>query len=159
VDDIKSSPLFGVGMGNFVENIPKGKALDRSIEVTAKSMGFDGSDFLGAQNLPIDKWVFQPVHNIYMLVVSETGFSGLVVFMVLIFYLLYSVIKNIKFKDVSLDLKKEEIQDIVSNVFKLTMLFVALIFLVVAFFDHLFWTSQQGRLLMGLVLGMLAAGI
>jgi len=49
---IRSSPLFGIGLGNFLVNLPE---FQRNNQIF---------------------WL-QPVHNIFLLVVSETGFLGL----------------------------------------------------------------------------------
>lgn len=54
---IRSSPLFGVGAGNFVVNLPKYRV---------------GNFY----------WM-QPVHNIFLLAWSEIGILGLIVFLVL----------------------------------------------------------------------------
>ena len=58
---IKENFFFGVGLNNFIPNIPK---------VT--------SSFLNA-------WELQPVHNIFLLVFSEAGIIGLVAFIYLFF--------------------------------------------------------------------------
>ena len=54
---IKEHPIFGVGLGNFIKNIPK-YSKDNS-------------------------WLLQPVHNIYLLIFAETGLMGLVIFFIL----------------------------------------------------------------------------
>ena len=63
---IKENFFFGVGLNNFIPNIPK---------VT--------NSFLNA-------WELQPVHNIFLLVFSETGIVGLIAFI----YLFFSVSIN-----------------------------------------------------------------
>ena len=59
---IKENFLFGVGLNNFIPNLPK---------VT--------NSFLNA-------WELQPVHNIFLLIFSETGVFGLIAFCFLIFF-------------------------------------------------------------------------
>jgi len=60
------SPLFGVGLGNFLVELPK--------------------------NLPSRTIYFlQPVHNIYLLILAETGLVGLVAF----FFLLWHVFRRV----------------------------------------------------------------
>lgn len=154
LDEIKEKPFFGEGPGNFVISIPRGKALERSIDVTVSSLNFDGGDFVSATQ---EKWIFQPVHNVYLLIASEFGLIGFSLFIFILLYSLFGLIKKIKFKEVSLDLEEKEIKDICLNVFKLTMLFILFIVLFVLFFDHFFWTSQQGRLLIGVIIGLVAA--
>src|SRR6185369_3286218 len=56
--------LFGLGIGNFVP-------------------------WLMTQNLHLDRGLYQPVHNIYLLVYSETGPVGLALFLVFITLVLY----------------------------------------------------------------------
>lgn len=57
---IGSSPIFGVGLGNFIVKAP---------------------DFLA---VPATSAYLQPVHNIYLLIAAETGLVGLGLFLVLI---------------------------------------------------------------------------
>ncbi|KKP38425.1 MAG: Lipid A core-O-antigen ligase-like protein enyme [Candidatus Woesebacteria bacterium GW2011_GWC2_33_12] len=59
---IKDNFLFGVGLNNFIPNLPK---------VT--------NSFLNA-------WELQPVHNIFLLVFSETGVIGFIVFSLLVLF-------------------------------------------------------------------------
>jgi O-antigen ligase len=54
---VKENPISGVGLGNFIINIPK-----YSIDNT---------------------WILQPVHNIYLLIFAETGLIGLVIFFII----------------------------------------------------------------------------
>lgn len=61
---IKSNFLFGVGLNNFVPNLVK------------------------VSNTFINAWELQPVHNIFLLVFSETGFIGLLSFITLLFFTL-----------------------------------------------------------------------
>lgn len=55
---IKSSPVYGVGVNNFLVNLPEVK----------KSATYSMNNYL------------QPVHNIYLLIAAETGMVGLMVF-------------------------------------------------------------------------------
>jgi O-antigen ligase len=75
-------------------------------------------------------WILQPVHNIYLLIFSETGIFG-----ILIAYLLVVVVLRKSFH-----LRK--------SVF-LSVIFV----LVIGLFDHYWFTLQQNMLLIALVLG------
>ncbi len=106
---ISQRPLLGVGLGNFVWNI--------------KEMF----------NL-LPNWIHQPVHNLYLLIASETGLTGLVIFL----FFLFQLLKR--------SFKKE----------KTVLLILISSFLFIGFFDHFFWTLQQGQLIFWLTLGLLA---
>ena len=69
---IKASPVFGVGLGNFISRL------------------FDFS-----QNREVVYW-FQPVHNIFLLVAAETGLIGLGVFL----YFLFRTYKHLLIKSI-----------------------------------------------------------
>lgn len=106
---ISEHPFLGIGQGNFVFRL--------------KEM----LDLMSA-------WIWQPVHNIYLLIASETGLVGLSVFLLFIFQLF----KNAFFEK------------------KTFFLLVGFSFLFIGLFDHFFWTLQQGQLMFWLVLGLLA---
>jgi len=97
-------PLSGIGLGNFVWEI---------------------KDIF---NL-LSNWLHQPVHNIYLLIISEIGLIGLVIFLMFIYRVL------------------------VQNKDRLLLL-VILSFLFIGLFDHFFWTLQQGQLIFWLILGL-----
>ena len=106
---ISEQPFLGVGQGNFVFRLRE--MLDL-----------------------MSPWIWQPVHNIYLLMASETGLIGLSVFLLFLFRL---------FK----------------NAFGQRKTFILLIgfsFLFIGMFDHFFWTLQQGQLAWWLVLGLLS---
>jgi hypothetical protein len=110
---IKENPWLGIGLGNFVWEI--------------RQM----LDLLSA-------WLHQPVHNIYLLIGSETGLIGLFLFLVFIFRLLFSLMFNPR------DSRQGWILIIVFS------------FLFIGLFDHFFWTLQQGQLMFWLILGIVA---
>lgn len=58
---IKENFWFGVGLNNFIPNLVK------------------------VSNTFVNAWELQPVHNIFLLVFSETGIVGLIIFCFLIF--------------------------------------------------------------------------
>lgn len=58
-DLIKSRPLFGIGLGNYIVG-------------------------LNTLRLGVSSWLLQPVHNIFLLIFSETGITGLLMFYFLI---------------------------------------------------------------------------
>lgn len=97
---VSSSSLFGVGLNNFV--------------IKAK-------DYLPKV---FDFYIFQPVHNVYLLILAELGIVGFAIFMVFIFYLLAKSLKTNPL--------------VTTVIFQLALL---------GFFDHYLFTLQQGQLL------------
>ncbi|KKU80824.1 MAG: hypothetical protein UY09_C0052G0001, partial [Parcubacteria group bacterium GW2011_GWA2_47_8] len=113
------APVLGVGIGNIIPYFEQ---------------RYDSYDY--------PAWVFQPPHNLYVLIAAETGTVGLVVFIALLGLVALRCIVG---------LRQHRGSDSVISV----VLFVS--FLVLAFFDHYFWTLQQGRLLWWLVIGLCCA--
>ncbi len=100
----KSSPIFGVGLNNFLVNLPR------------------------YQKYPAGFLSIQPAHNIYLLILAETGLVGFLLFV-------WFIVKTyLRIKDK-----------------KFIILFVILI---LGLFDHYFLTLQQGQLLLALVFGL-----
>lgn len=110
---IQEYPLLGIGMGNFVWEIRQ--MLDL-----------------------LNSWIHQPVHSIYLLIVSETGLIGLFMFLMFLYQSLRRFRKRIKDKK------------------KYLLLFVISAFLFLGLFDHYFWTLQQGQLMFWITLGLMA---
>jgi O-antigen ligase len=95
------NPFFGVGLNNFIANIPK--YLDNNL------------------------WILQPVHNIYLLVLVESGLIGLLLFFV-------GIVKI--FDKAS-----------INKYFFLIFIFI----LISGYFDHYWLTIQQNLILVTLV--------
>ncbi len=106
-------PFFGIGIGNFVNWFKE------------VSPGL-------ASNL------YQPVHNIYLLIFSETGALGLTVFLLFLIFLSKNYLK-LKF----------------TQPFHYSFLIIFLSLLFFGLFDHFLWTLQQGQIIFWLVLGLL----
>ncbi|HZJ18646.1 MAG TPA: O-antigen ligase family protein [Patescibacteria group bacterium] len=98
------NPIFGVGINNFIVMLP---AITK-----IKSL-----------------YLLQPAHNIYFLILAETGILGFFGFILLIFYSIKRISK-------------------VSPFFP-----SIIIILFLGLFDHYFLTLQQGQLLLSIVLG------
>ncbi len=103
---ILQKPLLGVGGGNYTLIVYK---KDFSI-------------------YPI--WYYQPVHNVFLLILAELGIVGLILFLLFL------------------------IQTLMKTSPQLRFLLVILYFLF--FFDHWLWTSHFGLFLLFLILGMLS---
>lgn len=116
-DIIKKYPLLGVGPGNFIPHI--------------RQFAEDAPRFKPADGL-------QPVHNLYLLVASETGVLGFVAFVAFFAFLAF------QFWRAKPGLRAP-----------LVIFLVTLGLLAGA--DHYFWTLQQGRLLWWLGWGIIAA--
>lgn len=110
---IGQHPLLGVGPGNFVAVMK--------------------------ETIKLDDWLYQPVHNIYLLAAAELGLPALLAFLVFLF---------LTVKNAGRSQEKPAVID-------LLLLFLG--FLVWGFFDHFFWDLQQGRLLFWIILGLLAS--
>lgn len=110
IEMIKKSPLFGVGLNNFLVNLP--------------DYQFNNQVF----------WL-QPVHNIGLLLLSEIGILGL-----LVFNFKFSIFKTIK--------------KIIKNNDKVMLLIIGIIF-VSGMVDHYWFTLPQNMWLLSLVLGLL----
>lgn len=85
---------------------------------------------------------YQPVHNIYMLVITETGVFGGLVFVLIIAEFLGATYLMIKKK------KKE----LTETCLVITGAFISL--LIIGLFDHYLWTLSFGILLFWLILGL-----
>ncbi len=107
IEMFKSSPLMGVGLNNFLVNLP-------SFQQTKSTILY-----------------LQPVHNIFLLIVAETGLLGLTIFI----WLIWKTIKKL----------------LTAKRFLLTTL-LAILFL--GLFDHYWLTLEQGQLLFTLILGL-----
>ena len=123
LSSIKEKPFLGLGLGNFVWYLLN---------------NYHFKEF----------WLYQPVHNLYLLIASEMGIFGLIVFLIFVVRILLGSF-NLFFKRQILDNKR-----LVLLVFY--SLFFA--FLVLSFIDHYFWTIQQSRLIFWIVLGI-ASGL
>jgi len=117
---IKEKPILGIGIGNFVNYSENYPAYLRA-----------ASKMLGLTTIP--DWIYQPVHNIYLLIASEIGILGVIVF-------LGFIVLNIRRSNLRWEVRP------------LTILFVG--FLILALADHYFWTLQTGGIMFWLALAL-----
>jgi len=116
---IKDHPVFGVGLNQYLVELPK----------YLKNASFRD---------------YQPVHNVFLLVLSEIGVFGFLVVGVIAIKLLNCyIVKLLRTKNNNLTIQQ------FSNGF------LILVVLVISLFDHYFYTTQQGNLMIGLVMGIL----
>lgn len=103
---LKTNVLYGIGINTFTHYI--------------------GSYLFDMGAIRFD----QPVHNMYLLILSETG---LIAFVLFIFFIISSIYKSLK------------------EPFLAILLFQMLL---LACFDHYFWTIHQSQLLFWIILGL-----
>jgi O-antigen ligase len=111
------NPVLGVGIGQFVPQL-----MSR------------------LKHWPAN--IYQPVHNIYLLIASETGFAGLVSFLLFFAFLFWEFIRRPGFK----------------KAHSLSFLILAFSFLLMGLFDHFLWTIQQGNLIFWMILALISLG-
>jgi O-antigen ligase len=128
---IKEKPILGIGIGNFVDYSHNYPAFLRA---ASKMAGINGQK-------TIPDWIFQPAHNIYLLIASEIGIFG---FLFFVLFILIKISKSIK------PIKPKEIFDVMGP---MPFLFIA--FLIIGLSDHYFWTLQSGGIMFWLSLAML----
>lgn len=118
---IFNNPIFGIGNGQFVPEMQKYSAII------------------------FESWQFQPVHNVFLLIWSELGIIGLVLF---IWWLwkLFRTPSPLQGED------KGELSGILTITLKSVL--IGFIF-IIALFDHYFWDIQQGQIVFWLVAGLL----
>ncbi|MEI7890541.1 MAG: O-antigen ligase family protein [bacterium] len=119
-ESLLANPIIGVGAGQFVPSM--------------------------AKYTNLLTWQYQPVHNVFALIINE---YGIFIFIGFIFYL----IKAFKNEECSTWNRKT---DAIGKSLALIHLRGALLsFLFIMFFDHYFWDIQQGQILLWLLLGLI----
>lgn len=114
---IKEKPFLGLGLGNFVSYL------------------FNSYYFK-------DFWLYQPVHNLYLLIASEIGILGLIIFLIFIGKILLKELKEFFLKNI--------------NLVKACFLFLVACFLFLGLIDHYLWTLQQSRLVFWITLATIS---
>ena len=121
IEMIEKNLIFGVGVGNFVLRI------DEYV------------------NFDIQWWQYQPVHSMYLLIGSEIGLLGFLVFGLLGIWVL---------RKAYLNYRRGDMEDRILII----GLFGALIAIfVISFFDHYWWDIQQDTICLWMVLGLLCS--
>lgn len=113
-ESLKSLNWFGVGSGNFV-------------------------NWLMTKDQNLSRNLYQPVHNIYLLIYSENGILGISVFVMFLALLVKDFIVRTRMK----------------KLYHFSFLLIFLSFLFLGLFDHFLWTLQQGRFIFWLTLAIL----
>src|SRR3989344_7585409 len=106
--------LFGIGLGDF-------------------------PGWLMEQNPNLPRHIYQPVHNVYLLIYSEVGVIGFILFLLFLAGLLYEFIKKTRLRELK----------------HYSFLLVVISVLFIGLFDHFLLTIQQGRFVFWLGLALL----
>jgi O-antigen ligase len=118
-ETIINNPIIGVGIGNFVSEMQKYSPV-----------------FL-------TDWQYQPVHNVFLLIWSELGIVGLVLF-ILFLWKIFDFNSIVSHETISKKKKRVVFRAIMFG------------FVIIMLFDHYFWDIQQGQIMLWMVLGFLA---
>lgn len=115
---IKTHPIFGIGYNNFTNQMSK------------------------FTNQKIDWWQYQPCHNVFLLIMAETGIFTLLAFFGLLFTISYKLLAYSSQFTIN------------SSIFNLAAFSILAGFIIIMFFDHYLMTIQQGQLIFWVVLGI-----
>ncbi|MCI0421606.1 MAG: hypothetical protein L0312_20670, partial [Acidobacteria bacterium] len=96
----------------------------------------------------LSRHLYQPAHNIYLLIYSELGIVGIAAFLFFLGLLFWQYRKKGNLKSPA--------PDALAGAGGLGLAAVLLSFLFIGFFDHFPWTLQQGRLILWGILGAVA---
>ena len=128
-----------------------------------KGVGLGNYTLALYNNLPEKQWAgyYQPVHNVYILVATELGIFGFIIFIIIIIEVLrkiwsFKIDYNFKLLAVFKNFEFKEIYHFYKNHFfwllGLTGILIAILILMA--FDHYFWTMWFGICLWWLCLGL-----
>lgn len=126
-----ANPIFGLGSGQFVMNLESIKN--------------------------IQNWQFQPVHNVFLLIINELGIVGLILFI----WLIWKSIKNVP-RGTTSDINMFHVEHIFkqekNNDARLKTKAIFFSFLFIMLLDHYFWDIQQGQIMLWMVFGLVNGG-
>ena len=125
-------PLLGVGMGQYVSYLQR---IDESGSGWNYRKDLNGWVYSSSHDF------YEPVHNIFLLVLAELGIIGLIILILILFTALYFVLKVIRKR---------------FALIALTILLALVSLISLGMIDHYLWTLQQGRLLLFLVLSLIS---
>lgn len=129
---IKKNPILGVGVGNYTLAV---------------------HDLLDPSRQP--SWVYQPVHNVFVLIFAELGAVGFLLFLYLLFKVFLKSLYGDSTKGWASNLRLEPSQ---SEGIKLFLFCFLILILTLGMFDHYLWTSYFGVMLLGVIVGMVIKG-
>ncbi len=118
---ISNYPLIGVGLGNYTSAVYREGVFKKPV------------------------WQYQPVHNVFILILAELGLVGVILFASIIITLLWKI---------SILFKKKSVEESLSVIIFFSVAFISLI--TISIFDHWLWTTDSGILLFWLSAGLFA---
>lgn len=128
IEMIKEKPILGIGIGNFVNYSQNYPAYFRA---ASKVLGISENAPQPGSGQSLPDWIYQPAHNIYLLIASEIGILGVLAFLGFVAIVLLDEIKK-----------------------KSAFLLLTISFLILALLDHYFWTLQSGGIMFWLALAL-----
>jgi len=136
-ETIVGNPIVGLGMGQFV------------VEMQKYSPVF------------LANWQYQPVHNVFLLIWSELGIIGLVLF-ILFLWKVFRV-NEMFHPSRNENVSRETFSSYGTSVEQSRVLWdrtiftgILLGFIIIMLFDHYFWDIQQGQIMLWMILGLVA---
>ncbi|OGY45242.1 MAG: hypothetical protein A2731_01850 [Candidatus Buchananbacteria bacterium RIFCSPHIGHO2_01_FULL_39_8] len=135
---IQDNPWGGVGIGNYTLGVYQ--------KINGSWPGY----------------YYQPVHNIYLLVLAETGILGAIIFYSIIFLLIWSRLLKFFYKKVVgiptksgfLLRNKADGATSTSHLQGMIVFLCLVSILIISLFDHYFWSLEFGVLIFWLILGL-----
>gem|GEM_PF-3133854 len=143
---VAARPLLGVGVGHFVARY---KEAESPLVYFSRLLPPEKAKVLVGDGMSAG-WIYKPVHNLYLLIASEAGVVGLGIMVAGIVCAIGVYIK----KRHSADNFGAPEEEIFYHIARTMALFLFLLLLFHGSFDHFFWTSQQGRMAAGFILGV-----
>lgn len=113
-ESLQAINWIGTGMGDFIDDLMKRDPM-------------------------LPHYIYQPVHNIYLLINSEIGVLGILTFVLFLIFLVKDFVNRTKLE----------------RFHHYSLLLLCSSFLFMGLFDHFLWTLQQGRFIFWLVLASL----
>jgi hypothetical protein len=166
--------LYSLGL-NFGENLEKSYGDRLSQFEIWKSTTQDGDILFGSgigsymfhvkHMFPnLIAWQYQPIHNVYLLILAELGFVGLFVFALFLLKLLKADRNVPPQKECSTPEGMFHMEHLTGQAWNIlrgrheTFLFKGILFgfIFIMLFDHYLWDIQQGQIMLWLILGFLA---
>ncbi len=104
------------------------------------------------QNLQnqLDSWNIQPIHNYWLILISEFGITGLII----MFFILITYYKALKYTITSKKISND-IDNPTSDNWSITLSTIAISLFTLFWFDHYFYTYWPGQILLALVIALM----
>ncbi|KKQ51709.1 MAG: hypothetical protein US70_C0014G0012 [Parcubacteria group bacterium GW2011_GWD2_38_11] len=126
IEAFTKKPFSGIGAGQFIPSM--------------------------VNNYGLEAWLYQPVHNVFLLILNEFGFFLLFGFI----YFLFKLFHMKQFKPEG-DTDCSTWNNLKSNTILIYLKGILLAFVFIMFFDHYFWDIQQGQIILWILFALLAS--